>query len=218
MAKKTEIEALVFDIGGIVVVEDVIKARQILCDKYNIEPEVFKDYAKRMLPLSYKGMLSGKDFFDRLLRESKINGYKAEELAEAWVKAREETSILNKLNIELIKDLGRIYNLFSFTNTTVLNDRTSQRKQAYELFLVNVKSWEKKHWKEEPEFYVQLVDEVENRTILPEKTLYVGKKAEYLELAKNHGFQVLQYKGNPAELRTDLKEMGVEAAGASKWN
>lgn len=203
----TNIKAIVFDIGGILLSEPGVKSREILADKFNFKTEDFSNFALKNLKRSCKG-LDSKIFFKELINELKINA-KPEDMEKSWLKAREQTTKFNIDVKNLIINLNKNYLVACFTNTTKLNDKVNFRKQAYKLFKINLLSINEKLCKPEIEFYDLLVSKLKENSIFPEQTILIDDKEQNLIPAKNLGIKTILFKDNNQLIR-DLIALGVK--------
>jgi putative hydrolase of the HAD superfamily len=182
-----EIKAILFDIGGVILYESVKESRNILCRKFGIKPEDFKRFTVKNIPLSYTGKLHYNNFFKNLVKETKIQA-NPKDLVKEWIKAREKTSKPNKKVISLLKPLSKKYKIVCLTDSTMLNDKSKQRKYAYKLFKMNFISCRLGHMKPQKKIYQIAIKRLK---LKPEQMLFIDNSRENLEGAKKLGLKTL---------------------------
>lgn len=201
------IKALVFDIGDVVIFEPASEAREILCKKFNINQNEFKDYAIRNLKLSHIGKLNGEQFFRGLINELRLK-ISARELVNEWILARNETCSWNFPVVEFIEKIKGKYLLVSFTNSTFLNDSVDIRKRVYNFFDLNLISQERGLYKPDLPFYELLVSELKLKGVAPQEILFIDDREENLIPAKNLGINTLLFD-NKVNIEEEVKRFGV---------
>ncbi len=200
------IKAIVFDIGGILIEESGSKSRELLEKKFNIHTDTFKEFAKKNLQQSFKGLHYNK-FFSKLIKQLKLN-LTPSQLSTEWVNARNKISVYHKEIEELIKKLRKNYNVSCNTNTTILNDKSKARIKAYRLFSFCIKSTQEKSAKPERKIYLTTIKKLKKLKIKPDEAIFIDDQHENLPPAEKLGFRTILYK-NTNQLIKSLNNSGV---------
>ncbi len=198
------IRAIVFDTSEIVIKEEAVRARSILCKKFNIDEEKFKNFVLRNLQYSYRGM-SSRIFFGKLIKELKVNA-DVEELIAGWELARKKTSRVNRFIKNLVQKLRKKYFVASISDTTRLNDRVRKKLGVYKLFDLNLISYEEKSTKSEEKFYRIMIDKLKKRRINKEEIIYIDDSESCIKIAKKAGMNTILYKDD-RQLNKKLKKL-----------
>jgi len=203
------IKAIVVDIGNVLITETGEEARAFIADLYGFDGGDFWKYAKKNLDKSYRGQLSGEDFFKGLIEEYDLDVGASEDLAEAWVKGREKTSRVDEVVAETLKKLKGKYVLGVLSNSTELNERARQRRECYEVFDFKILSFEVGIRKPEKKIYDILVKELKNRDIEPGECVFVDDAKDNLGPAEELGIKTILFEDAEQMIR-ELRELGVE--------
>lgn len=199
------IKAIIFDICGIVIDESATQSRELLAEKFNFKAEDFSSFAKKNIEKSFKGW-PGKEFFSALVKEAGINA-KPEELYSSWLEARNKTSKINNKIRNLILKLKKNYFIGCLTNTTILNDKSRARIEAYKMFDIVIRSTSLKAMKPEKEIYEKLLEKLAKEEIKPGEIVFIDNKQEYLAPAEKLGIKTIFYK-DYSQLAEELIRMG----------
>jgi len=202
------VKAIVFDIGGVLVDESGVEAREYIAKRHGFSVEDFWDYAKKNLDRSYRGELDAVDFFGGLISELGIEGVSAEELVGEWLEIREKTTRMDEVVKETLDNLKGRYLLGVLSNSTELNERVSVRKDCYGDFDLKILSFEVGFRKPEREIFEVLIERLREKGVEAEETVFVDDREENLLSARELGIGTLLFEDGESMIR-DLRGLGV---------
>lgn len=203
-----KIKAIILDIGGIIIKEEYMLARELVGKKFNFDSSIIKEHNKKYLTESYKGKLDAPDYFKKLIQENNIKAT-PEEMTKAWQESRRLTSTWVEENKKLLEKLNKNYITISLTNSTKLNDSIQIRKDVYKLFKENIVSHEVGARKPEIEIYQIVLKKLNDLNIKPEEALFVDDKEENLLPAKSLGINTLSVEDGEL-IEEKLTKFGVK--------
>jgi putative hydrolase of the HAD superfamily len=201
-------KAIIFDIGGIVLEEFGKESREILCRKFGIDSQKFKEFAIKNLSKSYSGKLHYLDFFGKLTKENKLE-VSVKEMAKEWLNTREKTSKVNKEVKKTILSLKKNYLIGSFTNSTLLNDKAKQRKEVYKLFDFNLISHKLGFAKPEMKSYKFLVDALKKKKIKPEEVIFIDNEEKNLVIPRKLKMKTVLFE-EARQLKDEIRGFGIK--------
>lgn len=198
------IKALVFDFGNVLIYFDWKIAEKRLNeieDGFGTRTTKFLKENNSIIKDLEKGKLSEEDFLETI--KSNLNS------AIDKITIAKIFSEIFWENVELTKllpDLRKNYNLFLLSNTNIIHrkfgwDHYNFLKNFDKLFL----SYEIGHVKPEEEIYKFVINEIK---LNPAEVLYIDDIEEYVNAAKNLGWNAVQFKSNE-KLIEDLKNFNV---------
>lgn len=198
------IKALVFDLGNVLIYFDWKIAEKRLNeieDGFGTRTTKFLKENNSIIKDLEKGKLSEEDFLETI--KSNLNS------AIDKITIAKIFSEIFWENVELTKllpDLRKNYNLFLLSNTNIIHrkfgwDHYNFLKNFDKLFL----SYEIGHVKPEEEIYKFVINEIK---LNPAEVLYIDDIEEYVNAAKNLGWNAVQFKSNE-KLIEDLKNFNV---------
>lgn len=202
------IKSILFDVGEVLIYEPAVKSRELICKRFGIDNQLFKNYALKNIALSYKGELNYEDFFRGLINETKLDlDYK--DLVKAWIDAREETSKINEELFDLSQKLKNNYLAGLLTNSTRLNDSVKSRKEVYKSFNFKIISYEVNSMKPKDEIYKITIGELLKKKITPEETIIIDNEKNNIVAANKFGFKTILYENNQKLIET-LTKSGIK--------
>ena len=184
-----KIEAILWDIGGVLLEDPLIK-----------EFWENKEGSKELRDLFGIGKLSEKEFINKgsnLLKVSK------KEFNRRYFKSYFSIKKISKVSYLFEKTKGKNY-IFSDTNPL----HTKFVKKTYpELFLVKKTflSHEIGKRKSDEEVYKNIISEL---NLKPEEILFIDNKKEYLDIAEKYGIRTILYE-NPEKLEQKMKKLNL---------
>jgi len=195
---------MVFDLGNVLIPFDY----NIIINKLEkIEPELGNKFYKLYKDNYHlhrefeKWNISTEDFIKTMLNyvDNKIDD-------ETFCEIYSDIFTLNTPVIELLPKLKQNYKLVLLSNTNYIHQKYGWEKYDFlKIFDKLILSHEVKSYKPEPEIY-QAVMNFTNES--PEKHLFIDDVAEYVDGAKNMGWDAVQYV-TYEKLIMDLKEREV---------
>ena len=204
-AKKEEIKAIFFDIGGILYDENTNKPfSKNLSKKFGVTPESIRKIILKNLKKAQTGKISARQFSDEVAKGLKIKDKKC--FFDSWIFFRTKSLILMDSTKKLIRSFKKDYILGTLTNITQINDIPRIRKKVYEDFKIKLLSYKEGLRKPDPRFYQLMI----KRTKLPSGSIvFIDDKKEFLLPAKRLGINTILFKNNN-QLIKDLKKLGVK--------
>jgi len=202
------IKAIIFDVGDVLIHEDPSESRKRICSKFNLDLDRLKEYSKKNLEFSHKGLLHYNDFFKNFLKQESSNANYLD-LVKEWVKARNRYSKINYQLLKIIKKLKKHYFIGLLTNSTNLNDKAIARRLIYKLFPFKILSNKVNHMKPEKEIYEILISKLKKINIRPEETIFVDDREVNMVIAKEKRIDTILFKDNKSFLG-ELKSRGIK--------
>jgi putative hydrolase of the HAD superfamily len=203
-----ELKAIIFDIGGIVLEEPGKKSREILCKKFEIDSDKFKEFAMKNLTDTYCGKSDYRKFFKKLIQQENLDtNYST--MAKEWLKSREKMSKMDKNVKKIILSLKKDYLVGSFTNSTLLNDKAKQRKESYNLFDFNLISHKLGFAKPELKSYKILIGALKKKKIKSEETIFIDDEEKNLVIPRKLKMKTILFK-DAKQLKKELNRFGVK--------
>ena len=203
------IKAIIFDTGGILIDEIGKEAREKMAEKFNFPSKIFSEIFTKYQNFSYTGWHYNA-FFQKVVDELNLK-FSYKELANEWLKIRKETSSINEEVKNLIIKLNKDFIIGMLTNSTILNEKASARKNILNLFNkdLSIFSFEVGFMKPEEEIYKILIEKLKAKEIKPEETIFIDDKEENLFPAKKLGVKTILFK-NANQLKKELNNLGVK--------
>lgn len=202
------IKAIVFDIGDVVLKEYPGECRRVLADTFGFDAGDFKVFAKEKLKKSYSGELSAVGFFSGLKEHLGIEA-SVEDLVEKWKSVRLERAHFNDEVVSMIKNLRGNYLIVSLANSTILNDVVRKKLEVYDLFELNVVSFEVGTLKPDRKIYEVLLKRLGEKDISVDEVVFIDDKTKNLDPAAELGMKTVLFEGAES-LKKKLLEIGVE--------
>lgn len=202
--KEGKYDALVFDLGNVLINFDY----QIAVENFNkIEPDLgkrFLEYHKENYHIHRsfeKGIISEKGFIEIALKgvDFKVD-------PDTFAKIYSDIFIPNDEVIALLPKLKKKYKLYLMSNTDPLHKKYGwQNYEFFTHFDHLVLSFEVGAVKPEEKIYraIESISQVE-----PEKLLYIDDIEEYVNTAKQRGWDAIQFK-NYTQLSLELKNRNI---------
>ena len=198
------IEAIVSDVGGVIVRDDFTSFFAQFEVKIGMSGEAF--YALTVGSEDWKrynkDLITEEELWGRLAPKLSLEDEVARELRQ-W---RRMLAPISE-TIGILKRVRRRYPLYCLSNV----DKTTthylqERYHLYDIFEGTVLSWEAGMRKPEMGIY-NLV--IRRFNLTPERTIYIDDKEAYLIPGRKAGFQTIAYR-SPEELEAEMLAHGVE--------
>lgn len=201
---RMKVEAIVSDVGGVVVRDDFKSFFAEFEAKIGMSGEAF--YALTVGSEEWK--LYNKDFINEeelwrtLASKLRVEGEVARELRQ-W----RRMLVPIPETIHILERVRRRYPLYCLSNVDKATTHYLQeRYRLYDIFNGTVLSWEAGMRKPEVGIY-ELV--IRRFNLTPERSLYIDDKEPYLVPARQVGFQTIPFR-SPEDLEAKLLNHGVE--------
>ncbi|MFB0508531.1 MAG: HAD family hydrolase [Thermodesulfobacteriota bacterium] len=209
-AKMMKVEAIVSDVGGVIVRDDFKSFFAQFESKIGMSAEDF--YALTVgseeWKLYNKDFIAEEELWGRLAPKLRVEGEVAREL-------RQWRTMLIPIpeTIRILQRVRRRYPLYCLSNVDKTTTRYLQeRYRIYDIFDGAILSWEARMRKPEMGVY-ELVIRCFNLT--PERVLYIDDKERNLIPAREVGFQTILYQ-SPEDFEVKLLNHGVEIWGSER--
>lgn len=197
-------QAIVFDLGGVVIESDPNKVAAFLSDKFEIKDEEAKALIKAYKTNFLKGM-TPKEFWDKYAAEKEVD--LNEEWLNEWQGVLFDSIRTIKGTLEVIEQLkAKGYVVGMLSNATGFQKEQIIKHGYYNLFNPVLISCEIGVEKPAQEAYEILLKEL---AIDAEACIFIDDKIENVEAAKKLGIQGIHFV-DAVRLKVDLIKCGVE--------
>jgi len=198
------IQAVVFDLGGVLFSEGKSVAIDKLCRECGYDRELLRKVLSSPESIDLrKGLISDETFWS-LVQGQLPQSYDASLIKKEWY----DGYVLDEDIFALIKELRGKYRLVAFSGNVRSRVDFLERKYHFRnLFDLEIYSFDYHHTKPEREFVKIMIEKVGSR---PEEIVYIDDNDTYAQPARELGVQVLIYtRGEVARLRRESRERGV---------
>ena len=206
--KEIAIEAIVSDVGGVILKDDFTSFFAQFGAKIGMSAEAF--YALTVGSEEWKrynkDFITEEELWRKLAPKLRVEDEVARELRQ-WRKML----VPIPETIHLLKRVRRRYPLYCLSNVDKATTHYLQgRYHLYDLFDGTILSWEAGMRKPEMGIYELAIRRF---NLTPERTLYIDDKEPYLVPASQAGFQTIPFR-SPEELEAEMLAYGVEIWGS----
>ncbi len=199
---KKGIKAIIFDLGGVVVLgksEDIFNS---LSKKLEINSNSLQLALKRYKKAMLKGRLSPQDFSELLRKKFHISADIIQKRKESYL----EVMPINKDAIALIKKLKKDYKIALITNMNKLHASINRDRGLFSYFRPAILSCEVGLIKPEKEIFELALKKMR---LNAENCILLEDREEHLKIPEELGFKTILFKNNE-QLIKDLRRQGVE--------
>ncbi len=201
------IKVIVFDVGKVLVKEDMKKVGKIFCKKMKIDQKLFEDYVKKNLNKSLTGKLPAKKFFEDLCVKANRSRHEAKAMQNKWCRLFQKKRKIDKKILKLIKKLKKNYKVGALTNVTKLTHSVNNKMKVYNNFDFKVMSFKEGCTKSKKKIYKILLKKL-GKNIKADEILFIDDNKENVKMAMNEGIKTIHYK-NYKQLKYELSARGV---------
>lgn len=199
------LKAIIFDMGGVLLLNDINQVYEKLAEKLGIKPGLLPDLIRQNRRKFMNGEYSAEGFA-RLIKESfKLND-DVTEIIGKWEESFESSIELNDELLSLITRLKQKYKIAMLTDAPPLHSIVNRKKGIYEPFDPCIISCEIGLVKPEKEIYELLLKELKQQ---PSECLVVDDSEVNIQTAKSMGFRTILFRGN-AQFAEELKRLKIE--------
>jgi putative hydrolase of the HAD superfamily len=201
----TQLRAIIFDIGRVLVRVDVARAMQGLASGTSLTPsELWSAIEKDpRWPDWQEGRIQPRDWYHHLANRLG-GGLTFEQFTEVWNRALDPVPIHDD---SLFKSLSRRYRLALLSNTDPIHVRHLESTYSFfAYFPSRIYSCAVGASKPSPLIYREALRAVKARA---EEALYIDDIAAYVEAAQRLGMKAIQFQ-SPHQLTSALKNFGVD--------
>ncbi len=201
--KENRIKAIIFDIGGVLAIENRTKQYGDLARIMDFDIDKFQELRKKKVELFVRGKVSEKEYLTFFAKKFNLNMVK---LRKHWVRLAKENYKLDLGVSNIIRKLKKNYFLITLTNIIPLHNKIRKTNNPYKDFNLNLLSFKQGYAKPDLAFYKLLFKKTKFK---PQEMIFIDDHKPYLDPAKKLGLKVIHFK-NSVQLKQDLKKMGVK--------
>lgn len=205
-SKKPEIKAIVFDIGGVLVLENGSAIARQVGKLFNLDLEKFEETRIKHYHLSSRGQMSEKEYYLSISRELELEKVKINKFINHWKKLIYKKTKLHKESEQILKKLKKNYLLATLTNVSPYHEGPRIKNQVYKHFKHKLASTEIGLLKPNLEFYKLLIKKLK---LPPNQLVFIDDKERNMPPAKKLGINTILFKNNK-QLKRDLRKLGVK--------
>ncbi|MFH0954764.1 MAG: HAD family phosphatase [Candidatus Micrarchaeota archaeon] len=199
------IKAVVFDMGGVVLVGKFELIIQRVSEKLGIDKSILEglgqdEYEKKALT----GKMSHKEFLELLKKKAGLH-QSIEQLQSIWKAAYLEVMPVNEGLLEIAKKLKKKYKVALLSNLNDFHAEITKERGLFEPFDPCLLSCEVGLAKPDPKIFELVLKKMK---LLANECVFVDDRERHLKPAKEMGFQTILFKNNE-QLVNDLQKLGV---------
>jgi epoxide hydrolase-like predicted phosphatase len=202
--KKERIKAIVFDIAGVVYLDDYQGVYTNLAKIFKFSLTDFNKARENFFLKSQLGKVSAGGYELSIAKQLELKDKM--KFAKKWISLREKAMKPNKKLINLIKRLDKTYLLATLTNVMLATEKLRQKKKIYRFFRVNIVSCKVGMSKPNKNIYLLLLKKLK---IPAREIIFIDDSKINLKPAKKLGMKTILFKNNK-QLVKDLRKLGVK--------
>lgn len=204
MDKKTEIKAIIFDVGGVLVQTDWNGIADEMLKKHNFSTKIWSDYPKSMHK-HYKGLSIGKISLKKVFKilSGKQN---IRQILIDYEKAHKNNKYINMILIKKLRKLKKFYKLYCLTNISDVHYQFHKKEGIYKNFIKTYASCNTGIKKPNKKCFQLILKE---QHLVPSETVFIDDYKENVIAAKSLGINGIIFKNNKQLVR-DLRTLGVK--------
>ncbi len=199
------IKAIIFDMGGVLLLNDMNRTYEKLAEKLGIKPRLLLDLIRQNRRKFMNGEYSA-ERFAKLIKDSFKLKEGVTEIISKWKGSFEQSMELNGELLDLITKLKRNYKTAMLTDAPQLHSIVNKKKGLYKPFDPCIISCEVGLVKPEKEIYELLLKELKQE---PSECLFVDDHESNIETAKSMGFCTILFKDNK-QFAEELKKLKIK--------
>ncbi len=199
------IRTIIFDMGGVLLLNDINEVYEKLAAKIGIKPGLLPDLIRQNRREFMNGEYSAEGFAQLIKDKFKLKNDVAEIISE-WKDSFGRLMELNDELFSLITRLKQNYKTAMLTDAPQLHSMVNKKKGLYEPFDPCIISCEVGLVKPEKGIYELLLKELKQE---PDKCMIVDDSEVNIETAKSMGFRTILFKDNK-HFAEELKRLKIE--------
>tara|TARA_B100000315_G_C14333456_1_gene476299 strand:- start:13 stop:621 length:609 start_codon:yes stop_codon:yes gene_type:complete len=200
----SEVKAIIFDMGGVILNAKIESAYEILSKNLGIEKTTFDAVRNKYIKDAQKGEISTDDFLDKICSELNLE---KSNLKKLWEQAYSEVMVLDQKVLDLAKSLKATgYKIALITNTIEIHSNINKSRGIYNEFNPAILSTEAHMLKPNKEIY-QLM--LERLNLQPSECIFIDDREEHILPATELGIPSILFK-NLSQLKDSLKEKDIK--------
>jgi epoxide hydrolase-like predicted phosphatase len=196
------IKAILFDLGGVVVFNDLNAQLKDFSEELNIDIEILRELEIENHIKLILGKKSVKEFCSSIKSRFSL-GQDSLTLSLIWNRIYNTHAKLNFELLEKLKELKKDYKLGLITNIEDLPAQTHQRQRLYQNFKVSLLSCRIGVAKPDIKIYARAISSL---GLKGSECIFIDNKKSNLVPAKEFGMKTILYKDNE-QLFKDLKKL-----------
>lgn len=203
---KNVIKAIIFDIGGVLLLGDKtikyghqnINVHKEICKKFNLN---LKQWFKK-IEVPYEKSITGKWTYNKVLKEfSKKLNSEPKKIEKLFLKAHKKSFKENKTLYKKVRELKKNYIIGILSDQTYFSKKALLTKKRLNLFNPILLSCDLKTRKPNLKIYKLLLKKLK---LKPFEILFIDNREYNLKPAKKLGMQTILYKNNKHLFKTPV--------------
>jgi len=199
------VKAIVFDMGGVLLLNRIEELLEKLAEVLQIDLETLKSTREKHVKELLIGAMTTREFI-KLLRSKTGLEMKDEEILKIWKQSYLEVMQINEELFEIVEKLKGKYSIGLISNLPDLHAQINIERGLFRLFDPCLLSYKVGLAKPDKAIFKLLLQKL---GLEARECIFIDDRAENLETPKELGFKTVHYE-SPAQLATELKNMGVE--------
>ena len=206
MKKHTKIEAIIFDLGGVVVESDFeFKFYRFASKKFKIPDDSLHLIVQKEWNSLERGEETNKQFWCRIARKLNLNNEVGNELAKLWIDFYKKSAHVKYDTVDLIKKLYKNYKLGVISNTQSEHIAVHKKEKILKYFKSIILSYEVGMRKSEKSIFILASRQLDT---VPENCLFIDDRMPYIKVARKYGFKAILFK-SASDLERSLAKVGI---------
>ena len=199
------IKAIIFDMGGVLLLNDINAVYERLAKNLKIEPKLLLDLIRQNRSKFMSGEYSAEGFAKLIKDKFQLENDVAE-IINIWKESFEGLMELNNELFNLITKLKQDYKIAMLTDAPQLHSIINKKKCLYESFEPCIISCEVGLVKPAREIYELVLKELKCE---PSECLFIDDNEANIETAKDMGFHTILFRDNKQFLE-ELNKHNIE--------
>lgn len=195
------IKAIIFDMGGVILVNKVEKVYEKLAEMLKINYQDLKDLQQKHKEDILSGRMSSARFEELVKKEFKLNYG----VIKKWREAYLAVMSVNEELLSLAKKLKKEYKIAVISNIPDLHAQINKERNIFSYFNPCLISCEIGLIKPQKEIFELSLKKLKLKA---NECIFIDDREEHLNIPKNMGFHIIYFKNN-RKLIKDLKALGV---------
>ncbi|HIH21852.1 MAG: HAD family phosphatase [Candidatus Diapherotrites archaeon] len=196
------IKAIIFDAGGVVLLDRIETVDKKICEKTGIPYDSFIALKKPIYTDLLSGKYSVEEFCAKLQKEFGLDF----DVLPVWKKAYLEVMAINTELLEIVKKLKKNCSVAIISNAPKLHAELNKTRGVYSLFNPCIISCEVGLVKPDRRIFELALQKI---GLKAKECVFIDDREEHLQIPKELGFQVIHFKNNK-EFIEALKKLGLQ--------
>ncbi len=209
------IEAIIFDLGGVLVLEAGNKIQKGMADFLNLPIQNLDEVTLPFRPQLTIGKISLHEMYSMLIENEHLASSADKALANHLELYRQLSTKRDERIISLVNLLKEKYTVVALTNTELEIAGFNKPNGLFSYFSKAYISTDLGLRKPQPEIYLKVISDL-GLDKAPEKAIFIGDNPEYINGAKKIGINAIQYTGFE-QLMLELNNYKLIDKNIPKW-